>query len=193
MRAARLAAVSASVVALLALTGCIQSFGPTPTASAPETSTPATSPPATPTPSDTTPSTDPSEPLFEYTTSLDAQSPWSFEVSGAEIVESDSDGTPADPGHVLVVLYVSGQRLGDNGNFYFDFRVGSVNEETDQFIGLSSGTDFYADNDLFSAGELPVFRDARAIFQVPEDWPLGTWRFLFHETGEEWIIEAPVE
>lgn len=195
MRASRTSAIGAMTVAMLALVACVPLPGQSgPTEPQETTAAPTTDPTSDPgTEATPEPSDGPLEPTYEYVTGEGGTSVWSFEPTYAEVVEGDYDGTPADPGHKLVILYISGQLLDGTGNFYWDFRVGSVNEETDQFIGLSSGTDFYANNDLFTAGQLPNFIDGAAIYQVPEDWPLGLWRFTFHETGEIWEIEVPVD
>ncbi|QCR19936.1 hypothetical protein C1N71_11245 [Agrococcus sp. SGAir0287] len=87
---------------------------------------------------------------------------------------------------------MDGQLLTGVPDFYFQFTVQAYDPATEQTIGLSSATQFYAEDDLFTLGRQPEFQDADAIFQLPEGWDIANWRIVCNETGEEWVVQVPV-
>ncbi|MFC7432431.1 MULTISPECIES: hypothetical protein [unclassified Agrococcus] len=182
--AARIRSSAVAALAALALAGCV--VAPPQQASPP----PQPQPSASEQPS-AEPSATPQQSAYAYTTEATGADAWSFEPTSVTVVEADRDGNVAGEGAQLVILSIDAEILQGEPDFYTQFRVAAIDPDTADYYGLSSGTIFYAEDDLFTVGRQPSFQGAQAIFQVPLDWPLDTWYFLHHATGEQWFIEVP--
>lgn len=195
----RIVTLGLLVAASSMLVGCIAM---PPTAEAPpESSTPATEPaatdPAATDPAETEPAetepaetepAEPEDPQYEAVADDGAGLVWSFEPTEVEVIETDATGTSADDGRQLVLVHIDGQLIEGEGNFYYDFTVKLVDDETGTLYGLSSGTTFLAENDLFFAG-VESFTDGQGIYQVPASMDVGHVRFIMNDTGEAWDFE----
>lgn len=155
-------ALAAALVALAA--GCVI-LPPAPPAppAAPTQTAPA---PDGPPPSETAAAAATEGP-YEITAEGQDGSVWSFEVTDSRVVEGDSDGTPAEPGHQLVEVLVDAQLLEGEPDFYHAFHVYIVDDESGLEYGLSTGSSFYAEDDLYSTGTEESFTDGVGIFHVP--------------------------
>lgn len=182
---ARTRSIAVAALATLALAGCVMA--------PPQQAAPPEPPPTSSQPS-TTPSASPTTPVegsYANTTATTGDDAWSFEPTSVTVVEADRDGNVAGEGSQLVVLSIDAEILQGEPDFYTQFRVAAIDPDTADYYGLSSGTMFYAEDDLFTVGRQPAFEGAQAIFEVPVDWPLDTWYFLHHATGEQWFLEVP--
>lgn len=188
--ASRTATIGALVVASATLlTGCIgmPPSAPTEETPAPTESAPTdTTAPAETEPADTEPAAE--EPMYEAVADDGAGLVWSFEPTAVEVIEQDASGTPADDGQQLVLVHLDGQLISGEGNFYYDFTVKLVDDETGDLWGLSSGTNFIAENDLFFAG-IDTFEDGQGIYQVPDSMDVGHVRVIMNATDETWDFD----
>lgn len=161
--------VGAAVVALTA--GCV--FTPPATPAAPAATTEATEPAVEPTESEDAETEAPAETeaategQYEITAEGQDGSVWSFEVTDSRVVEADSSGDPADAGNQLVEVLIDAEILEGEPDFYYAYHVYVVDDATGTEYGLSTGSSFYAENDLFEAGREPSFTGGVGIFQVP--------------------------
>ena len=190
----RLTAAALAASAALVMTGCVLPLPAqptTPTSAAPQ---PTESTPASPSgePAEPSESAAPAEGIYSLQNDPSASVVWSFEPVDAQRVETDALGAAADPGQQLVILHMDGQLLSGTPDFYYQFTVQGYDPATEQTIGLSSASQFYAEDDLFTVGREPEFQQADAIFQLLEGWDISNWRIICNETGEEWIVQVPV-
>lgn len=121
------------------------------------------------------------EPRYEIVADGQDGSTWSFEVGDVRVVEEDSLGETAEAGHQLIEVTVDGQLLAGEPDFYHAFHVYVVSDDGREW-GLSSGTTFYAEGDLFHAGQEPEFSGV-GIYQVPTDLTYDVVRFT---TDDGW-------
>ncbi|WP_405216037.1 hypothetical protein [Agrococcus sp. Ld7] len=121
------------------------------------------------------------EPRYEIVADGQDGSTWSFEVADVRVVEEDSLGETAEPGRQLIEVTVDGQLLAGEPDFYHAFHVYVVDGDGGQW-GLSSGTTFYAEDDLFHAGQEPDFSGV-GIYQVPAGMSYDVVRFA---TDDGW-------
>lgn len=169
-RPAAAALVSAAIVALTA--GCVITPPALPAAPTESVAVPA---PDGPVPTESTEVAEPAEPTetaaaegpYEITAEGQDGSVWSFQVTDSRVVEADSNGKPADPGFQLVEVLIDAEMLEGEPDFYTAFHVYIVDDATGDEYGLSTGSAFYAENDLFEAGREASFTDGVGIFHVP--------------------------
>ncbi|MGM1028268.1 MAG: hypothetical protein ACQEWM_00180 [Actinomycetota bacterium] len=169
-RPAAAALVGAAVVVLTA--GCV--FTP-PGLPATPTESVAVPAPDGPAPTESTEAAETEEPTetaaaegrYEITAEGQDDSVWSFEVTDSRVVDADSNGKPADPGFQLVEVLIDAEVLEGEPDFYTAFHVYIVDDATGDEYGLSTGSAFYAENDLYAAGRAPSFTDGVGIFHVP--------------------------
>lgn len=195
----RALSLSIAAASLLALTGCLPQVAPQ--ASAPATAPPASSsapaaPAETAAPSASAsevPAGDASDAQYEIVADDGAGIIWSFEPTSIEVIEADATGEAAPEGQMLVLVHLDGQLIAGDGDFYFDFRVQLIDGRNGDRYGLSSGTDYLAEDDLIFAGSGTSFTDGQGIYVLPADAELGQLYVLMNESGEEWTLDVPVE
>lgn len=163
------ALIGAAIVTLTA--GCVFTPPALPAAPTESVAVPAPDGPA-PTESASSEPAEPSETAaaegqYEITAEGQDGSVWSFEVTDSRVVETDSSGDPAEPGNQLVEVLIDAEILEGEPDFYYAFHVYVVDDATGTEYGLSTGSSFYAENDLFAAGREPSFTGGVGIYQVP--------------------------
>lgn len=164
-RPAAAALIGAAIITLTA--GCVIALPGAPAAPAATTEATAAPDPA-PSESAAPSQTGAAEGRYEITAEGQDGSVWSFEVTDSRVVETDSSGDPAEEGQQLVEVLIDAEILEGEPDFYYAFHVYVVDDATGQEFGLSTGSSFYAENDLYSAGQEPSFTGGVGIFQVPE-------------------------
>ena len=175
-RTARGAAAIATVAAALLTSACfVPPPAPTP-GQEPPVATPVTVETGAPTEAEAPVQSEAApEPMYEIVADGQDGSSWSFQVGEIRVVEGDALGDPPEAGYQLVEVTVDGQLLAGEPDFYHAFHMYLVDANGGEW-GLSSGTNHYADGDLFTTGSEPEFSGV-GIYHVPAELTFDTVRF----------------